>query len=446
MGNFAIKLNGIGKKYLIQTSAGAASPKSLLREDVERALTAPWRWLGGLRDGAGQANRDPVFPTQQIRAEEFWALTNVSFEVGHGEVVGLIGSNGAGKSTLLKILSRVVLPTTGSAVIRGRVGSLLEVGAGFHPELSGHENIFLNGALIGMKQQEIRRKYDEIVEFSGIKKFLYMPVKHYSSGMYVRLAFSIAVNLDTDILFLDEVLSVGDAEFQERSLRKIRDVLKSGRTVILVSHSTSAIRSFCNRAILLEHGRVVHDGEVEGTIKDYTDTITTTQERPLGEKVWSDISEAPGGMVARIKAVRIVKKGAICLQVSSDEEFSIDIEYQVLVDNVKLNASITLYDNTGYPLLTVNNYRSACIDIGDYKQEYHKKGRYESKCQIPGFFLNSGEFSIYANIIHDTVPEAQADHCLRFTVIDGPAMHDEYRGYWPYPLRPRLNWGNYRLE
>lgn len=444
MSDVAIKVSGLGKKYMIQT-AGNGLPKSLLREDVERFMTAPWRWIGDMRRGAVQGNRHPGLP-HQTRAEEFWALRDVSFEVGHGEVVGLIGSNGAGKSTLLKILSRVVLPTTGQAVIQGRVGSLLEVGAGFHPELSGHENIFLNGALIGMKQQEIRRKYDEIVEFSGIKKFLYMPVKHYSSGMYVRLAFSIAVNLDTDILFLDEVLSVGDAEFQEKSLRKIRDVLKSGRTVVMVSHSTTAIRSFCNRAILLERGRVVHDGEVESTIKDYTDAIAIIQERPLGEKVWDELSEAPGGAVARIRAVRIIRDGLVCPEVSSDEDFSIEIEYQVLADNVKLNVSATLYDNTGYPLFTANNYRSACIDVSDYRQQYYIKGRYVSRCRIPGFLLNSGEFSIYANVIHETAPEAEADHCLRFVVIDGPAMHDEYRGYWPYPIRPRLRWGNHRLE
>jgi lipopolysaccharide transport system ATP-binding protein len=208
-------------------------------------------------------------PFRRERVEEFWALRGVEFDVADGQVVGVVGRNGAGKSTLLKLLSRIAQPTTGRIELYGRVGSLLEVGTGFHPELTGRENIYLNGAILGMRRSEVRSRFDEIVEFSGVERFLETPVKRYSSGMYVRLAFAVAAHLTTDILLVDEVLAVGDAQFQRRCLGKMRDVASSGRTVLFVSHNMAAVRSLCTRALVLRQGRVAFDGDVEGGLRAY---------------------------------------------------------------------------------------------------------------------------------------------------------------------------------
>ena len=236
------------------------------------------------------------------RHEEIWALRDVSFEVQEGEVLGLIGANGAGKSTLLKVLTRITAPTSGRAEIRGRVGSLLEVGTGFHSELTGRENIYLNGAVLGMKRREIARKFDEIVEFSGISTFLDTPVKRYSSGMYVRLAFSVAAHLEPEILLVDEVLAVGDAEFQRRCLGRMEDLGDSGRTVILVSHNMQTITQLCDRVVLLEGGSVVADGPSSETVAAYLQSVHGTGSSAL----WPDLAEAPGDDLVRLRSLRVV--------------------------------------------------------------------------------------------------------------------------------------------
>jgi lipopolysaccharide transport system ATP-binding protein len=212
-------------------------------------------------------------PFARQNSEEMWALKDISFDIAQGDIVGLLGRNGAGKSTLLKVLSRITEPTTGNARLAGRVGSLIEVGTGFQPELTGRENIYLNGAILGMRRREITKRFDEIVDFSGVERFLDTPVKHYSSGMYVRLAFAVAAHLDTDILFVDEVLSVGDAEFQKKSLGKMGDVAHSGRTIIFVSHNVSAIESLCQRGIFFQSGRLIHEGPIAETLSVYHNAI-----------------------------------------------------------------------------------------------------------------------------------------------------------------------------
>jgi lipopolysaccharide transport system ATP-binding protein len=212
-------------------------------------------------------------PFTRAPSEEMWALNDVSFDVSQGDIVGLLGRNGAGKSTLLKVLSRITEPTTGTARLAGRVGSLIEVGTGFQPELTGRENIYLNGAILGMRRREIAKRFDEIVDFSGVERFLDTPVKHYSSGMYVRLAFAVAAHMDTDILFVDEVLSVGDAEFQKKSLGKMGDVANSGRTIIFVSHSISAIESLCKKGLFFQSGRLVHEGPIAETLSVYHNAV-----------------------------------------------------------------------------------------------------------------------------------------------------------------------------
>ena len=254
----AIRVEKLSKRY--QLGSGQRQAYRTLRDSVADAFAAPWRRLrkkSATTGGARCENRD------------FWALSDVSFDVEPGEVIGVIGRNGAGKSTFLKILSRITEPTSGQVILNGRVGSLLEVGTGFHPELTGRENIFLNGALLGMTRREIQRKFDAIVDFSEIEQFLDTPVKRYSSGMYVRLAFAVASHLEPEILIVDEVLAVGDAQFQQKCLGKMGDVSRTGRTVLFVSHNMSAVKSLCSRAVLLEHGCLTSDGEAGEVVNHY---------------------------------------------------------------------------------------------------------------------------------------------------------------------------------
>lgn len=257
MSDIAISCEGLGKKYRI----GQRESYKALRDVLTDAFRAPVRRLFSSshhRNGQSAAG-----------GETFWALKDVSFDVKHGEVIGIIGSNGAGKSTLLKILSRITKPTEGSVRLNGRVGSLLEVGTGFHPELSGRENIFLNGTILGMKKREIARKFDEIVAFAGIEKFLDTPVKRYSSGMYVRLAFAVAAHLEPEILVIDEVLAVGDAQFQKKCLGKMGDVARQGRTVLFVSHNMAAVQALCTKSALLSHGRCIATGDTKAIVNTY---------------------------------------------------------------------------------------------------------------------------------------------------------------------------------
>jgi lipopolysaccharide transport system ATP-binding protein len=253
MSELAVRVGGLGKQYRL---GGHGERYSTLRDQLSKLASAPFRGFGRR---AGYSEQNPAF----------WALKDVSFEVPQGEVVGIIGRNGAGKSTLLKILSRITEPTVGEVDINGRVGSLLEVGTGFHPELTGRENVYLNGAILGMRRSEITRKFDEIVAFAEVEKFIDTPVKHYSSGMYMRLAFAVAAHLEPEILIVDEVLAVGDAEFQKKCLGKMGDVAKDGRTVLFVSHNMHAIRSLCAQGIVLERGRMLFAGSAPASVSSY---------------------------------------------------------------------------------------------------------------------------------------------------------------------------------
>ncbi len=288
----AVRVERLAKCFQVRTATDQL-PYRVLREDLMRLLTTPWRWL----------RRAPA------RADDFWALRDVSFDVQPGEAIGIIGRNGAGKSTLLKILSRIIKPSAGRARLAGRVGSLLEVGTGFHPELTGRENIFLSGSILGMRRAEIRRRFAEIVAFAEVEKFLDTPVKRYSSGMSTRLGFAIAAHLDPEILVIDEVLAVGDAQFQKRCLGKMGDVARSGRTILFVSHNMAAVRQLCGRALFLDGGRVQADGPV-GEVIDAYHRVTlaegTTAVRPLpasgvGFRAWQ-VREGAAGLRQAIYA------------------------------------------------------------------------------------------------------------------------------------------------
>ncbi len=283
----ALEIRDLSKRYLVSHS-GLRSEYQTLRESLMELASAPWRRL------TGSAPRSSV--------EEFWALRDINLEIQQGEVVGIIGRNGAGKSTLLKILSRITPPTTGEVRLRGRIGSLLEVGTGFHPELTGRENIFLNGAVLGMSRREIVRHFDAIVAFSEVEQFLDTPVKRYSSGMYIRLAFAVAAHLDAEILIVDEVLAVGDAEFQKKCLGKMRDVATSGRTVLFVSHNMNAVQRLCTRAVLLDRGQVACQGSVGSVVEQYF----ATNAGPAPPDRWIDIGQCSrrGSGEARFTALR----------------------------------------------------------------------------------------------------------------------------------------------
>ncbi|MCK5449060.1 MAG: ATP-binding cassette domain-containing protein, partial [Gemmatimonadetes bacterium] len=336
MRDTAVRVSGLSKQYHI----GAVRERfPTLRDQLSDALIAPFRRASKLLRGqaTGAAELD----------ETIWALEDISFEVGRGEVVGIIGHNGAGKSTLLKILSRITEPTTGYAEIHGRVGSLLEVGTGFHPELTGRENIYLNGAILGMRRAEIVRKFDEIVAFAEVERFIETPVKHYSTGMHLRLAFAVAAHLEPDILVIDEVLAVGDAAFQRKCLNKMEDVSEHGRTILFVSHNMAAVTRLCERTLLLNHGHLIADGPSHEVVGAYLHTgMGTTAVRE-----WSDLELAPGGDIARLRAVRIrTSTGDISEAVDIRQAVGLEMEYEVLEPGRKMMPSMILINDEGVEL------------------------------------------------------------------------------------------------
>jgi len=364
------------------------------------------------------------------------ALKNISFEVNRGEVLGIIGKNGAGKSTLLKILSRITVPTSGYAKIYGKVSSLLEVGTGFHPELTGRENIYLNGTVLGMTKHEVDRKFDEIVEFSGVEKFIDTPVKRYSSGMTVRLAFSVAAHMEPEILIIDEVLAVGDAAFQKKCLSKMQDVRKKGRTILFVSHNMSAVTRLCDRTILLESGSIIKDGPSHEVVGSYLRSSEITP----AERLWDDPSNAPGSDVVRLCALKIRnEEGQIAAAVEINKPVYIEIEYEVLKPGFSL-----------LPHFMLNNQNGVLVFIGldqdpNWRGKARPMGTYISTAKIPGNLLSEGTLfvgPIMRTVEPDLVHFAQ-ENLVGFEVIDS-ADGNSARGEWTRDIRgiirPLLDW------
>jgi lipopolysaccharide transport system ATP-binding protein len=358
--------------------------------------------------------------------EDFYALRDVSFELKQGDRVGIIGRNGAGKSTLLKILSRITEPTSGRIEITGRVASLLEVGTGFHPELTGRENIFLNGAILGMGKAEIRRKFDEIVDFAEIEKFLDTPVKRYSSGMYVRLAFAVAAHLEPEILIVDEVLAVGDAQFQKKCLGKMGEVSKEGRTLMFVSHNMTALKSICDRVIWLNSGIIMDNGETDRVVSNYLQTGAHI----ILEQTWNNINEAPGNDHVRLHKV--------CITPDTSENDSavnvatplrMEFEFWNKLPDVQLNFSMHLYNADGLCILNSGSMPFKSM-----------KGIIKGTCYIPGNFLNDGLFRVMIMIVKDSsVPLYYHDNVLAFEVHDIERLGKWY-GKWPGVVRPNFDW------
>ncbi|MHB8470988.1 MAG: ABC transporter ATP-binding protein [Gaiellaceae bacterium] len=417
---YALKAEGLSKQYEIGTQQRYAA----LRDVIADAFAAPVRRL---RSGA---------PRSSAR-ERIWALQDVSFEVAEGEAVGIIGANGAGKSTLLKILSRITEPTRGEARVRGRVASLLEVGTGFHPELTGRENISLNGAILGMRRRELARRFDEIVEFSGVETFIDTPVKRYSSGMQVRLAFAVAAHLEPDILLVDEVLAVGDAAFQAKCLGKMGDVAGEGRTVIFVSHNLAALANLCRRSVLLVNGRKHLEGPTRKLIETYLG-LAGTQE---GERVWPDPETAPGNSTVRLHAVRIRSGGTVTAHVDIEHPVAVEVEYLNLEPGARLSVSIHVFDKMGVGVLASANMPSATTEPDEWYAKPHPLGLYRSVCTLPGEFLNEGRYTINAVVLRDSsAVEVIEREAVAFTVHDTGVMRKEYGGEWLGVVRPRLPW------
>lgn len=355
--------------------------------------------------------------------EIFWALNDISFEVEQGDRLGLVGSNGAGKSTLLKVLSRITEPTSGSIRMRGRLASLLEVGTGFHPELTGRENIYLNGAILGMRRAEIDRHFDAIVDFAGIERFLDTPVKRYSSGMYVRLGFAIAAHLEPEILIVDEVLAVGDADFQKKSLGKMKDVSNSGRTLIFVSHNLTAVQGLCNKGAFLRHGQLVSFGEAGHVINEYVQSVSKFR---LAQE-WTTAEDAPGTDDVRIKKIEIkpiieLEAGFIDVRIP----LKVVLEFWNMIDGeTELNISIFLYTMAG-----------ECIfNIGSTPQMLNK-GLIKGEIDIPGNFLNDGSYYLSVMIVRDSAtPLFFFEDAIAFDIQDHRDKTAWY-GKWPGAIRP----------
>jgi lipopolysaccharide transport system ATP-binding protein len=380
--------------------------------------------------------RDPT------ESEILWALRDVSFEVARGEVLGVIGRNGAGKSTLLKILSRITDPTEGRARIQGRVNSLLEVGTGFHPELTGRENIYMNAAMHGMRRAEINSKMDEIIEFSEVDKFIETPVKRYSSGMYMRLAFAVAAHLEPDILLIDEVLAVGDVSFQKKCLGKMEKVSKEGRTVLFVSHHMPAITTLCSRIVLLEEGKVRADGPTADVLPLYIQSAAVAH----GECVWADPAISPGDEVARLSAVRIISEGTVKGDVPIDKELIIEIEYDVLKEGVQLMSAIYLTTASGIGVLSALNAPSACLNEDAWFARPRAAGRYRARCTLPANFLNDGAYRVTPVLVSEGLyTHVNAREAVEFVVHETGAMRQEFRATWLGVVRPRMVWSTERV-
>jgi lipopolysaccharide transport system ATP-binding protein len=403
-----IQAEGLGKLYrrgvLVDTG---------LRHALERFVRSPWKALRG------------------TKLETFWALKDVSLEVKEGEVLGLIGRNGAGKTTLLKILSRITRPTEGWAEIRGRVRSLLEVGTGFHPELTGRENMYLSGSILGMTKREIDRKFDEIVAFAEIEKFIDTPVKHYSSGMYMRLAFSVAAHLEPEILLVDEVLAVGDASFQRKCLGKMGDVSRQGRTIVFVSHNMIALKKLCTQAVWLDGGQVVERGEAGSVIDHYLQKNTGMSL----ESVWEDELSAPRNERVRLQSVRVIPQSDAGEPITVHTPLQIEFTYWNYVPDTMLNVSM---------FLTTLEEVCAFVSVSDFVPR--PAGLMRHTVEIPGDFLNAGSYYVNLWIVKDaSVGILFQENAAAFEVVEGEVVGNWY-GRMPGAVRPKLQWKSEVVE
>jgi len=415
----ALRVQGLGKQYRLR---GGGPSYDTLVDAIGRLVKVPLQWLG------------PTVPAAAPRT--FWALKDTSFEVPRGQVVGVVGRNGAGKSTLLKILAGVTTPTEGSAAVWGTLGALLEVGTGFHMELTGRENVYLNGAILGMKRAEVAKRFDEIVAFSGIDRFVDTPVKHYSSGMLMRLAFAVASQLDTDVLVVDEVLAVGDAEFQRKCLQRMEQVGTQGRTILFVSHDMAAVARLCSRVILLDRGRIVADGRPSEVVHRYLHGGTA---HGASVREWARLEDAPGDGVGRLCAVRVLdEKGRPAPEVDIRRAFQVEVDFWNLKPKERLAVTLSFNNDEGYCLFSSHD----CLSP-DWNEGPREEGLVRSACTIPANLLAEGMLtvSVYLHSHRGTENHAVEADAVSFAVADrGADGVGSLFGRSEGMLRPLLEW------
>jgi len=429
-----IKIENLYKEYRL----GVIGHGTLYRD-----LQSWWAKLKGKEDPNTLIGRSNYIRNKE---EQILALDDINLEIKNGEALGIIGANGAGKSTLLKILSQVTAPTKGCIKIRGRIASLLEVGTGFHPELTGRENIYLNGVINGMNNTEVSRKLDEIVDFAGVEQFLDTPVKRYSSGMHVRLGFAVSAHLDQEILVVDEVLAVGDATFQKKAIRKMKDVSKSGgRTVLFVSHNMESIKSLCTRSVLLEEGRIINDGLTFDVIESYLHLADEDVHKYSGKRTW-EFDSAPGNDSAKLIGIYIKnEKGEICSEFDVTEPVQIEVFYKVLTEGEHLTIGLQFHNSKGVWLFFVPD---------DYvrrpwgRQNFKEVGLYKATFLIPGNLFNTGVIFLDVGAFYPPMQSTPTNtpfdehHVICFNISD--SYHAESaRGSFPYSwgdsaIRPKI--------
>jgi lipopolysaccharide transport system ATP-binding protein len=410
--DLAIRARGVGKRF-----------------DIGRALTRH----DTLRDTIAASARRVLDRVRTLRSgeatEPFWALREVSFELPHGQALGVIGPNGAGKSTLLKILSRITEPTTGEVVLRGRVGALLEVGTGFHTELTGRENIFLNGAILGMTRAEIARKFDEIVAFAGVERFIDTPVKHHSSGMYLRLGFAVAAHLEPEILIVDEVLAVGDAAFQKKCMGKMGEMSRGGRTVVFVSHNMTAMLGLCDRVVWLDQGRIQADGRPADVVGRY---LASTRSRAT-HREWPSMDDAPGGPHVRLRGAWVrAEDGEDPTAIDVRTPFRLEFEYWNLKPGARLALSVGVYDDKG---------TLAFLTGPTEEPRPRPEGLIRDTCRVPGDLMNDGLYTLELMIVEDhTRLLFKHEDLLTWEIADSADLRAGWFGEWQGALRPMLDW------
>jgi lipopolysaccharide transport system ATP-binding protein len=437
MSETVIEVNNISKQYRLGIVG-----RTSMSEDIKRY----WAKLRGKADPTIRIGQSNVISQKVRRGEDeyIWALKDINFEVKQGEVLGVIGKNGAGKSTLLKILSKVTSPTLGEIKVKGRTASLLEIGTGFSPELTGRENIFLNGAILGMTKAEIRGKFDEIVDFSGVERYIDTPVKRYSSGMYVRLAFAVAAHLDPEILIFDEVLAVGDTDFQKKCLGKMQDVSQQeGRTVIFVSHNLTAVLNLCGRTILLQDGKLFLNGATNEVINKYCDT----REKNNGVRVWETPEIAPGSEYVKLHSVMLTSNEVITDEIDMQDDFIVEIKYWNFRPNIKLIVCLAITDSMGTILFTSCNFDSTNLEKDIWCNQSYPKGLYKTRCKINGKLLNVGSYSMIVTVQSQIIyHEVYKEDILTFNIVDRKIICPEDPRKFPGFFRPKLKWDTEKMD
>jgi lipopolysaccharide transport system ATP-binding protein len=409
MPDTVIRAEGLGKQYRI--NAARNRPRSF-REAIVRSVAAPWR--------RGQ------------QPELVWALRDLSLEVAHGEVLGVIGRNGSGKSTLLKLLSRITSPTTGFAEIRGRVGSLLEVGTGFHPELTGRDNVYLNGSILGLDRASIARRFDEIVAFAEVERFIDTPVKRYSSGMYLRLAFAVAAHLEPEILLVDEVLAVGDAAFQRKCLGRMGRAAQEGRTVLFVSHNMTAVQGLCGRAIWLDEGNLKDAGAPGMVVSRYLQASGATRT----QQVWPDWRTAPGNDGVRLRSARVRPAGPDSA-ITTRTPLLLEFEYWNLRAGAQLSLALHLQNEDGILVFAA----APVAGRGRWHAGPRACGLFRDTCLVPGDLLNDALHRVELLVVeNDTNVIYRHPEVLEFEVRDVPDLRGAWYGKWKGAVRPVLDW------